>query len=549
MANQFGRRFITHKEFLDYARDLDLFTDQPSPHFLEYLERRGILNPVARVRFPQEIVRRWHKERYPSSDVPTPIEGDTSQLAAASELRNQIDSWSDAAFYGEQTHPLDAMVSAHTPFIQIAFDPSTFLPWDNFRTPVQESNGNQIHDRGQYARTCYHYWQVFPLAAFLRSGVTILYDLGDAAIFEELRRLQITDSSRDALYTTMNIEARHELTDIMSRASLFDAVAYFEAFRRNALEAQWRGIDRSTGKLPWKLQRTYEKRRRELARETMTRFGLKPDDVLSFIKFQCELWCTARRRSPAKLADEYARNITATITLYQQATRATEDQVTERVGSAGGYFKPILRVIFPRWLDEQRDLAERSLESWMLPSMTRLPAPFKITKQDIADFCDWLEQEKLYQLYWHFRRLVDIGLSDSSIARTAIAGEVVSFTNTVELMVNAIVESRGRSARSHTLMPKMRDFIINPNVPQLTQLLIDFKHLTNTNNSTLKRRLAQIDQIKRGVNLAPVLRVLLKLVVIRNEGSHLGLTNFNRSEIYTLLESLIQASLLIWKIR
>ena len=47
MKNRFGHRFIPHKQFLGYARDLDLFTDQPSPRFLEFLERRGILNPVA----------------------------------------------------------------------------------------------------------------------------------------------------------------------------------------------------------------------------------------------------------------------------------------------------------------------------------------------------------------------------------------------------------------------------------------------------------------------------------------------------------------------
>ena len=115
-------------------------------------------------------------------------------------------------------------------------------------------------------------------------------------------------------------------------------------------------------------------------------------------------------------------------------------------------------------------------------------------------------------------------------------------------MVNAIIQARGRSPRGHTLAPKVRD-ILSPHVPQLAQLLLDFKGLTNTNKSTLKRRLAQIDRIKQGGLHAPVLRVLLKLIVIRNEGSHLGLAVFNRAEIYPLLEALVQSSLILWKVR
>src|SRR3546814_13751222 len=70
--------------------------------------------------------------------------------------------------------------------------------------------------------------------------------------------------------------------------------------------------------------------------------------------------CTAKARSPAKVADEYARNIGATVALYREVTGATIDQIVERVGRAGGYFKPILKVIFPDWLDEQRDLDRKS---------------------------------------------------------------------------------------------------------------------------------------------------------------------------------------------
>lgn len=43
MKNRFGRRFISHKEFLDYAKDLDLIVDHPSARLLGFAEKHGIL--------------------------------------------------------------------------------------------------------------------------------------------------------------------------------------------------------------------------------------------------------------------------------------------------------------------------------------------------------------------------------------------------------------------------------------------------------------------------------------------------------------------------
>lgn len=550
LKNRFGRRYMSHKEFLDYAKDLDLLIDHPSSGLLEFTEKHGILIPVARIRFPPEIARRWHKERYPKEDIPYEIEGETPRLEAANDLRNATynNFWGKPDIYGEQMHPLDEITSEHSPFVQTTFDKKEFVPWKEFRAVIGVQDGKEFGDGGDSVRTCYHYWQVFALAAFLRSGVTILYDLSDEALFHELWKLNISDSSRGKLQASINLEARHELSRIMENRALFDAVAYFEAYRHNALQKHVHKFDRKTGRLSITLSREYRRREKEIARETLDRFALKPRHILEFIKFQCDLWHTATQRSPANLVEEYRQNIASTVDLYRFVTRATAADVIEAVGLRGGRYKPILKVIFPDWLDEQRDLAERSLKGWIVPSMTSLPPPFSISDQDIVDFCDWIEQNGLFQLYWHFKRLMDIGRSDDSISRSATAAEAVGFANTVELLVNAVLAGRKQSARGHTLLPKIKT-ILSTGSPQLVQLIDQHKKLTHTNKSTLKTRIAQIDRLKKGGAHAPVMRAILKLVVIRNEGSHLGLTGFDREAIYALLEALIRATLIIWKAR
>lgn len=98
------------------------------------------------------------------------------------------------------------------------------------------------------------------------------------------------------------------------------------------------------------------------------------------------------------------------------------------------------------------------------------------------------------------------------------------------------------------MLPKITS-ILETGSSQIVKLIKEHKKLTSTGNSTLKARIAQIDRLKKGGTDAPVVRAVLKLVVMRNEGSHLGLQSFDRQGIVTLLEALIQATLTIWKAR
>lgn len=550
IKNKFGRRYISAAEFLDYASDLDLIVDHPSPQLLEFMEEHEILAPVVRVRFPPEIARRWHKERYPQENVPYEIESDTPRLDAATALREEVYSnfWNESYVYGERTHLLDDIASEHKPFIQTIFTKQNFVPWSEFRSVIALRKGREIGDAGQSTRTCYHYWQIFALAAFLRSGATILYDLADQDLFMGLHSLKITDASRRKCYVSINLEARHELKAILERRRMFDAVAYFEAYRYNALQKHVDKHDPKTHMLPTKLSREYRKREKEIAGETLTHYKIKPRQVLEFIKFQCELWVTAKQRDPETVADEYKHNIESTIDLYQLVSRDKFAGIVAKVGTARGYSEPILKVIFPDWLEEQRDLAERSLKSWMIPSMAGLPPSYSVSEKDIKEFCVWIEKNGLFQLYWHFKRLLDIGFADHIIARSAIAAETVAFANTAEFLANAIMRGRKQVPRGETLFPKVK-FILGNSSPSLVALLGKHGNLTSTRKSTLKTRIAQIDRLKKGGANAPVLRAILKLIVIRNEGSHLGLRGFSRQSIYELLEALLRATLILWKSR
>lgn len=552
MKNRFGKRFILWRDFSDYMVDLDLAPQSPGQNLFEYLERERLLYPIARVRFPGEIARRFEMEKYPSANVPPPIEGDTLRLEAAAELRNELffGKWSHPKIFGERKHLLDAGKPEHDEFIQKNFSLTAFTPWQENRTLLWLDNGNEVFDGLQYSPTYYHYWQIFALAAILRSGLNILYPLEDEDVGRSIWELNFTEYRiRKRIYSNINLEARHELEKINQHKTHFEAIAYFKAYRDNALSVFYDQIDRKTGNKSNRTEHAYRQREREIASNALSMFGLTASEMLDFVVQQAEWWDNARRVGPMAIADEYARNISETIHLYTNVTGEDFDRVSERIGRRGGWLEPILDVIFPSWLKEQRDLTKRSLKNWAATSMNELPSLLLVTDADIDSFCNWLETTGLYQYYWHFSRFGDIHSKDSPIYRAAAAAETVAFANLVEIIANGVYEERGFQPRGNTLWFKLRDLFNSSGPINLYDQLNRYKGLTNTNKSTLKRRLAQIDRIRHGGSVSPMLRALLKLLAIRNEGSHLGLNQFDRVAILEMLEVMSMASLMIWKAR
>ena len=164
------------------------------------------------------------------------------------------------------------------------------------------------------------------------------------------------------------------MTAINEARNLFEAIAYFEDYRHNAFQIH----SDAAGKLSTSARRAYQARGKQLAREAVTRCVLKPKDVLKFIETQCLLWENATKRSPTQLVDAYRRNIASSIELYQLLTGTKYDVVVKKIGDFG-HSKPILKEVFPDWLDQQREIAEIALTNWLIPSMSGLPrhSPFR----------------------------------------------------------------------------------------------------------------------------------------------------------------------------
>lgn len=538
-ANRFGRRYITQRQFVEYAKDTGL--DPPFlASIIEFAERFCILAPAARVRFPDPVVRRWYRDRHPHEGVLAPIEPDGACLSAATELMNALSL--DLMSRGTAEHPLDSLAPVHHAFVTKEFSRSTFVPWHNLRTPLFIRDGVTI--TGEEAiYTYYHSWQIFQLAAFLRSGLSVLYDVGTERTWESL-----SDLRRNDIYAVANIDARRELNALRENATLFDAVTAFEDRRDRALRIHARSAtDSSTRRLSRSASSAYRSQETAIAREVVLKAKLTPQKVIAFIQLQCELWGDARTRHPASIATEYKRTIQTTIELLRLANpRYSGPTIMKRVGAPGGYRRPILEVIFPDWISEHRTMVEASLRRWIVPSLAKMPSQFAYSDADVTRLCKWIEQRGFLQLYWHFRRLVDIGPLDDQIGRTAATVEIIGLASLVEQIANqALADRKPSQAVAGTLYPKLMALFA-----MMSPLAVGLKEhwsLTGTKKRTLRQQLAQIDRMRSAGPNTSVLKALLRLVLIRNASIHGGLPGFGRQQMQSLIESLLIAALIIWK--
>jgi hypothetical protein len=561
-ADVFGRRYIKERDFIAYAKHLglpDVFLSQK----LEFAERFAIVAPAARVRFPDEIVRRWHQERHPRDVITEPIEPDGPRLDAAEMLFNTLarDLMRRTEFPRKSQHPLDRIATGHRQFISKTFSRDSFVPRDNFRTlirkdpnsdPPGEHGGRRRFNRDFYATdgvvTYYHAWQVFPFAAFLRSGLSVLYDL--ECSFTSARDV---DLNGDDVHTTRNIDARHELNVLRDNAALFDAVAMFQDLCDRALQVHAaNNVDRTTGRLSVVASKALRRRESEIARDVFARAKLTPRVLLSFIRLQCGLWSDARSHYPPGVVDAYKRSIASTIDLLRQANpRYTGATIAKRVGATGGWHRPVLEVIFPDWVSEQRQSVEPSLRFWIVPRVSQMPAPFTFGDADVAPFCSWIERAGFLQLYWHFQRLTDIGLFDDAIGRTAASVEIVALASLVEHFATHILAER-QPAPKGVLKPTLFQKVAEVLRKHDAKLATEFEQqgpLTNTKRYSLRKQLNRINRSRANAPTASVLKAMQRLVLIRNASSHAGVSGFGRDEMQRFVESLLIAALLIWKAR
>lgn len=549
--SKFGKRFLSPRDLGQYAYDLKLVEQPFQDRFLQFLEKERLLVPVCRVRYPEEIVRAdWVKNHPQWEDSSLPVEKDKNRLAVVEEFDVRIGRWGQPYISPAWHHPLDVIDPAHLEFIEQDIANKPFQPWQTFKVIVGKSeNGPML---GDAVDTYYHYWQIFLLAEALTMGVSVLIDLGDTEVAEKAWHGKLQDIASERKWTVLNVRGLHGIRGIVQHRAAFEALAYFLAYQNYALTNAAEGqIVNGRFRLSGEPLKAFREKEEEIAKETVKRWNLDNNSLLAFLKWQCERWAEWERHGQREVADEYKQNIRQSVYLYRILTGKDYDDVVHDVGKVTNHFRPTLEAIFPDWVKDRKESASWSLKNWIKPSMSVLaPLGHDVSDTECDELLEWIEKEGLFQFLWHFQRLTDLGQREDPISLAGIANEVGGLCSTIEHVLNYIGFPRSKYNRE-TMHEKMVWLWDHNQEVKGGLNRGKSKGLTSLKgSSSLLAKIADIEQAQDaevGGQYAPIVRDLLKTVLIRNQGTHLSFTGFSLEELSKLLEVLLRSTVLIWK--
>jgi hypothetical protein len=367
LGDKFARRFLTPAEFGTYAKHLHLVPTANIDDILQFFERERILVPAIRVRFPDAILVRWFVEQrrfekdYGSIDATLEEEPDGDRYHAAFVLDRELSHWS---FTGPwlRPHPLDAVQPEWRQFVTPEVDKATFVPWGDLTAVVGRLAGDH-QQRQSSVSSYYHASQIFLFAEVLRSSAEFVFNPFDEEIFriacENPRELP-RGRAHVVTHLTGAVQTRRW-------SSLFGAAEFFHAYRLRAVVEAGGGIA-PVIRLQGERYERYQELCRMVAREAAWRFGVVPDQVISFLQWQCKQWGDWLERDHVSMAEEYERSIELTIVWYRYLTGVSYQEIDEAIGSINAFHKPsTLSVILPDWVENETRDAARVLRGWIKP--------------------------------------------------------------------------------------------------------------------------------------------------------------------------------------
>lgn len=423
-------RFMDAKEFVRELTPLRAFRGEYiGTGLLESLEAARLLIPRVRILYPDPIARRFWLVRHEHSprQLKQPVEPDGSRWDAAVELSNSLYKWQKYYFYGLSPNPLDDPDPRFAEFLQRPPEVA-FKRWLDMRVDVSNDIETKLFD-GCNFESYYTAWQLLLAAEVADAGVHMRMNLADADITRAAHEaLRDGRTPADTGYS-FNLLPVHAARDFAKYESALDAVVWFTEERSRALN----DITKEQGgrfRLSQEQGARYEQASHDAAAMSIGRFHVDIDHLIALIRFLGERWSDWNRDGRPHIADAYKDFLGAAVILTRRVGKLSFSELRDRVGSVGGWFKPILDVVWPSWAEQEKERVRLTLKAAMTPDKSD-----GIADADIVAFAEFLASEGLEAFFWRLKSFEDHALRGNEFALEGMKSDIQGMAVAVEHVV------------------------------------------------------------------------------------------------------------------
>lgn len=518
-------RYMEERAFLEAVKKLQAIDGHVDSRILERLEKQRLLIPHFRLRYPDDVERRWWADAHPEQAIRGQVAGDTELFEAARELerrRQEIDWFDDPR---AARHPLDHPDPRIKPFIQRP-QRRKFVPWQDFRVDLN-SDPSQPLWKSDTVVTYYSSWQVLQFAEVAAMGILVHVNLHDSSSWPSKEDIAAAPKS----VSHYPIRALRGFTE--HRRALDSVVWFGEEEQRGEIyvtrhdhRRRLLSEEERAQILDYRLSAAAEARRRY--RSTYPR-------LLKATRFLAEQWAEWTRRGRPLVADVYKSFLYDAVRLCALWKGVEIDGIRSDIGRVGGYFRPIFDVIWENWAENIRDDTRRTLASFGRPN-TVLAGGRTFEAGTIETFLDLVERENLHTLYWRVKSMNDHAFSGSDYALPGMKGDVQGLALVLEHLALAL----GASTRATQLYAKFKQLWA---ANELVLTLLKSKLYTKAAHHSgpivdlqwwaAEQPLSEAHSIASDLAIAHAIRA----------SAHSGLSESNRFELEKMYRILLRAAL------
>jgi hypothetical protein len=221
------------------------------------------------------------------------------------------------------------------------------------------------------AKHYYHYWQVYQVIEIQRYlDFCCKMTLSDNSDYLQKKSYPI-------YYHIPFPRKKVSDGDYLGVNDEFDALSFFvRVSNRKEIQAFEKGRPIGGGykRLSTRQSNALERVQKKVAEKTCVRYGLDNDRLWRFLRFILELHENYEKQEKAKLAKEMSQDVLHCMRLIMLKTGLSSLEVSKKIGRVGGYFKDYLEIIFPNKLEQAKEKASPTIESFLKDYNSAFPS-------------------------------------------------------------------------------------------------------------------------------------------------------------------------------
>ena len=356
-------------------------------------------------------------------------EPDGTRWEAACALEAERDKIRWVVDPTEHTHALDDPEDRFLQFIEKPVE-QPFIPWKDYRVDVSAIGDDPLYTSNTVV-TYYSSWQILQFAEVADMGVHVFLNLEATQTFPTAEELLAAPRSISVLPLIA-------LRGFSEHQAALDAIVWFaEEAHYGELFATGVGGGRRI---------VSEEERSEIirtrlfaAKGAVERYKVGPDELLQANRFLFERWAEWNRDGRPLIADAYKSVAAQGVRLGCLVGEVNVDTYREQVGRVGGYFAPIMDVVWPDWEKEQRDDARRILTGFRSEGAS-LKAEFS---DGLVDrFLSHIEANGLQGFYWRLESFHRHAFKGNDHSLEGLKGDVQGMGVVIEHIASSLGSSR-----------------------------------------------------------------------------------------------------------